>query len=95
MLECETVKKGRPCPFMTPKGCGFNGGSCRTVGEQCEGCANIMELSTGRYCLKCPDPSAKWRFGECNMATHARDNNNKEIRRINPLKASKRKAKNK
>lgn len=95
MLECETVKKGRPCPFMTPKGCSFNGGSCRTIGEQCEGCANIMELSTGRYCLKCPDPSAKWRFGECDMATHVRDNNNKETRRINPLKASKRKAKNK
>jgi len=93
MLECETVKKGIPCPFMTPKGCSFNGGSCRVIVEQCEGCANIIEFPTGRYCRKCPDPSAKWRFGRCNMATHIKNNNNKGSRRINPLKAAKRKTK--
>ena len=90
-MVCQTVKKGMECFFMTKNGCQFNGGSCHTVVEQCEGCQRIQELPAGRYCSIFPDPSAKWRLGQCNMATHLREDNNKNgNRKINPLKASKR-----
>lgn len=97
MLECMTVKKGMKCPFMTAKGCNFNGGTCHLIVEQCEGCANIMETEAGKYCRICPDPAAKWRLGRCNFATHVKNGNGKNGngKWINPLKASKRKAKSK
>jgi hypothetical protein len=41
------------------------------------------------YCSACPEPALKWKWGNCNMATHvvtAAENKQK----INPLKASKR-----
>ena len=90
-MVCQTVKKGIECFFMTQKGCQFNGGSCHPIIERCEGCQRIQDLSSGRYCLVFPDPSAKWRLGQCNMATHlSKDNNRKKNKKINPLKASKR-----
>lgn len=90
-MVCQTVKKGMECFFMSQKGCQFNGGACYSIIEQCEGCQRIQELSTGRYCLVFPDPAAKWRLGPCNMATHLRGNDNKkQNRKLNPLKASKR-----
>ncbi len=92
-MICETVKKGIDCFFMTKKGCRFNGGSCHPIVEKCEGCQRILDLPTGKYCSIFPDPSAKWRLGSCNMATHIENGNKSENnRRINPLKASKRKS---
>ncbi len=92
-MICETIKKGFECFFMTKKGCKFNGGTCHPIVEQCEGCQRIKEFPTGKYCLVFPDPSAKWRLGPCNMATHLQGNGNKNgSKRINPLKASKRRA---
>jgi len=94
MLECETVKKGMACPFMTSKGCNFNGGACHPIVEQCQGCAHILETGEGKYCRICPDPAVKWRLGKCNFATHMKKNGNgKGHKRLNPLKASKRKTK--
>ncbi len=91
-MLCQTVKKGMECFFMTQRGCQFNGGSCNPIVEQCEGCQRIQELPTGKYCLVSPDPAAKWRLGQCNMATHLKENGNKNgNKKINPLKASKRK----
>jgi len=97
MLECVTVKRGLKCPFMTTKGCNFNGGTCHSIIEKCEGCANVIEIETEKYCRICPDPVTKWRLGKCNFATHVKNGNGKNGngRRINPLKASKRKAKSK
>jgi len=90
-MVCETVKKGFECFFMTKNGCQFNSGACYPIVEQCEGCQKIQELPTGKYCSVFPDPSAKWRLCQCNMATHLKGNGNKgENKRINPLKASKR-----
>jgi hypothetical protein len=74
---------------MSAQGCSFNGGSCHTVVEQCEGCAQIKEYGSGQYCLTYGNPAAKWNLGRCNFATHLKDAK-KDDKKINPLKASKR-----
>ena len=91
-MVCTSVKEGYDCFFMEKKGCQFNGGSCHTVVEQCEGCQKVKDFPTGTYCLVFPDPAIKWRTGTCNMATHLKGTTKKENSKINPLKASKRKA---
>ena len=68
-MVCATVKEGVECAFMSKKGCKFNGGNCHIIVEQCEGCQKIFEGPTGKYCMIFPDPSIKWRAGNCNMAT--------------------------
>lgn len=90
-MVCQTVKIGVECFFMTRNGCQFNGGSCHQIIEQCEGCQKIKEFPSGKYCLIFPDPSAKWRVGNCNMATHLKASaERRENGKINPIKASKR-----
>jgi hypothetical protein len=91
-MDCQTVKEGMECAFMTKKGCTFNGGSCHTIVEQCETCGRILEIATGRFCAVFPDPAAKWRIGTCNRATHAKKVESVEKHKLNPLKASKRKS---
>ncbi len=91
-MDCQTLKPGVNCAFMTKKGCTFNGGSCHTVVEACESCGKILELSSGRFCSVFPDPAAKWRVGSCNLATHVVKAAAKKDQKVNPLKASKRKA---
>jgi hypothetical protein len=75
---------------MSKKGCQFNGGACHQTVEQCDGCQKTVDYSVGKYCLVFPDPAAKWRLGNCNMATHLKASNKKGNEKINPLKASKR-----
>jgi len=89
-MICETVKTGVDCAFMTKKGCGFNGGSCKVIVEKCTGCARILENGTGNYCRIYPDPSAKWAIGGCPSASHLKKAVKEETQKINPLKASKR-----
>ncbi len=92
-MLCSSVREGSDCFFMTKKGCEFNGGTCHTVIEQCEGCQKANDFPAGRYCIAFPDPSAKWRTGVCNMATHMKAAaSNKGNGKLNPLKASKRQA---
>ncbi len=91
-MVCTSVKDGYDCLFMNKKGCQFNGGSCHTVIEQCEGCLKVQDFPTGKYCLIFPDPPAKWRIGTCSMATHVKTTVKKGNGKINPLKASKRNA---
>ena len=91
-MVCTSTREGVECFFMTKKGCEFNGGTCHTVVEQCDGCQKVNDFATGKYCLSFPDPSIKWRTGICNMATHAKAEGKKANGKINPLKASKRKA---
>ena len=91
-MDCTTIKEGYPCFFMSKKGCQFNGGACHSVVEQCEGCQKAQEFPTGKYCIIFPDPAAKWRVGDCNMATHLQAKSTKKNGKLNPLKASKRKA---
>ena len=88
-MECATIKEGTSCAFMKPAGCSFNGGKCHPVVEQCEGCAQVNEYPEGRFCATFGNPEAKWAIGRCNFATHVKADQ-KEEKKINPLKASKR-----
>ena len=89
-MVCTTIKDGVECPFMTAKGCSYNGGVCHQVIKECNGCNRATELSSGWYCSACPDPSTKWQVGNCNLATHISVSPAKVKAKINPLKASKR-----
>jgi hypothetical protein len=89
-MICDTIRKGEDCPFMTANGCTYNGGKCHTIIENCDGCSRTAEFSTGWYCSACPEPSLKWRYGNCNLASHVKAASNGKTQKINPLKASKR-----
>jgi len=80
---------------MSNRGCTFNGGSCHPVIESCEGCARIVEYSGKKFCSAAPEPHSKWVRSLCNLATHVKREEIKVIEKINPLKASKRAARNK
>jgi hypothetical protein len=89
-MICKTIKQGTECPFMSAKGCTYNGGICHQIIEQCHGCNRGAEFASGWYCGVCPDPSVKWKNGNCNMASHVTAAIPSEKVKINPLKASKR-----
>ncbi|MGD8251908.1 MAG: PxxKW family cysteine-rich protein [Desulfobacterales bacterium] len=89
-MNCTTVRKGQECPFMTAVGCSYNDGICRQAVEQCDGCGRKVEFSSAWYCSACPEPSARWKTGSCNMATHVSASGADTKTKINPLKASKR-----
>jgi hypothetical protein len=91
-MNCQTVKAGFDCAFMSKKGCGFFGGSCQKIIEKCDGCGKIMEYESNKYCKVYPDPNGKWLSGKCPTATHIKLEI-KETQKINPLKASKRASK--
>ena len=61
---------------------------CDEVIEKCQGCGNI--LASG-YCNLYPDTIIKWRNGNCPSATHLKKKA-EEQKKINPLKASKKRA---
>ncbi|MFC1489366.1 PxxKW family cysteine-rich protein [Thermodesulfobacteriota bacterium] len=90
-MVCTTVKNGMECPFMTAKGCSYNGGICHEIVEQCNGCNRSTKMSAGWYCAACPDPALKWKNGDCNIASHVITASAAPTAKINPLKASKRK----
>ena len=93
MLACTTQKAGRSCVFMRRGGCSYNGGRCHPIVEDCQGCENIEVFDDKKFCKIFAEPGVKWSLGPCNMATHFnRPQKNNEAQRINPLKASKRRA---
>ncbi len=89
-LVCSTVREGVNCPFMTAKGCNYNSGICHEIDEKCKGCNRSAEFSSGWYCTVYPDPSLKWKNGDCNFASHVSAASNGKKAKLNPLKASKR-----
>jgi len=89
-MICQTVKTGIDCGFMAKKGCGFKGGVCQPIVDQCNGCAKVMDFPTGRHCKVFPEPAAKWTSGRCSMATNIKTDVKEVTQKINPLKASKR-----
>ncbi|MEA3280668.1 MAG: PxxKW family cysteine-rich protein [Thermodesulfobacteriota bacterium] len=89
-MVCTTIKKGVECPFMSTKGCSYNGGICHEIVEQCNGCDRSAEFSSRWYCTAYPDPSLKWKNGNCNFASHVKVSSTASKTKINPLKASKR-----
>lgn len=48
----------------------LNGMTMETIVEECQGCERAEERENGTFCKNFPVPSAKWRRGVCNMATH-------------------------
>jgi len=88
-MVCSTMKAGTECAFMTKAGCGYNGGTCTPIVEQCEGCQRTVEFPTGKFCSSYPNPATKWRASDCNFATHNKVEA-KAGQKVNPLKASKR-----
>ena len=91
-MICQTAKEGTECFFMKKKGCDFNGGTCYTTVENCEGCDRVKDYPTGKYCSSYPQPESKWQNGKCNFATHIEQEVKKAGKKVNALKASKRKA---
>lgn len=89
-MDCTTIRNGVDCPFMTAKGCSYKSGICHKIVEQCDGCNRSAEFSSGWYCAACPDPSLKWKNGNCNLASHITSSSSAVKVKINPLKASKR-----
>lgn len=89
-MICQTVKTGTECTFMTKKGCGFMGGQCRAIIDQCEGCGRVLEWENGKYCKVYADPAGRWILGVCPSATHMKIEIKEAAQKINPLKASKR-----
>ena len=89
-MQCTTIRPGQECPFMTAKGCSYNGGLCHEIVEQCNGCNRTTEYSTKWYCTACPEPAVRWKNGVCNMASHVKAETTSKAAKINPLKASKR-----
>ena len=89
-MVCTTVRKGSECPFMSAKGCSFNGGVCHEIVESCDGCNRNSEYTSGWFCTACPDPALKWKNGNCNLATHIASSSASKNTKLNPLKASKR-----
>lgn len=89
-MICTTIRKGDDCVFMTSKGCSYNGGNCLPIIDECNGCQRTGEFETGVYCTAAPDPSLKWKNGNCNIATHVKTVEVTKKQKINPIKASKR-----
>lgn len=89
-MICQTIRKGSECAFMTANGCSYNGGLCHEIVEACKGCNRASEIESGWYCSACPEPSTKWKNGNCNLATHVSTVATTAKAKINPLKASKR-----
>ncbi len=89
-MICTTIRQGAECNFMTAKGCGYNGGMCYTTIDKCEGCDRKAQFETGWYCASNPEPAIKWKNGNCNLATHVKEEAKAKKAKINPIKASKR-----
>lgn len=92
-MVCQTIKVGSECAFMTKKGCGFNGGNCHIIIDNCEGCNKIIDCPAGQYCKVYPEPASKWLSGNCPTASHIKREIIESTQKLNPIKASKRSTK--
>jgi hypothetical protein len=77
---------------MKKSGCGYNGGQCHPVVDDCQECGNMETLPNGNYCRVYAEPFLKWTQGPCSMSTNGNGKEEKgtAAKKINPLKASKR-----
>jgi hypothetical protein len=92
-MVCQTVKVGTECVFMNKTGCSYNGGKCHPIVDNCNGCDRVTEYPAGLYCKAYSEPALKWVPGPCSLASHVKINNGTgEAKKLNPLKASKRKS---
>ena len=68
----------------------YSSGIFNPIVEDCDGCERIVEHESQKYCKTYSTPSAKWKLGICNFATHKKPEIVATKIRVNPLKASKR-----
>ncbi len=71
----------------------YTSGIFMPVIEKCDGCERIITVDTDKYCRTYAEPSAKWKLGICNFATHAKPEIITAKIKVNPLKAAKRASK--
>ena len=71
----------------------YSAGEFKPVVEECEGCERIVDEAGTQFCKTYLNPSAKWKLGICNFATHKKPEIVVAKVRINPLKAAKRASK--
>ncbi|MGB5685384.1 MAG: PxxKW family cysteine-rich protein [Candidatus Electrothrix sp.] len=76
--------------MQTSNAVNYSDGPFQPIIEKCEGCDRIVEENSSQYCKTYVDPTAKWRLGICNFATHAKPEIEVVTVRVNPLKAAKR-----
>ncbi|MDR1049887.1 MAG: PxxKW family cysteine-rich protein [Deltaproteobacteria bacterium] len=67
---------------MAKKGCGFLGGACKAVDAKCDGCDRVQTVGDSKYCKAFPDPSVRWRIGNCSMATHIKSESAKDSAKV-------------
>jgi hypothetical protein len=53
----------------------------------------VHRFLPGVYCTTYGYPEAKWSYGNCPMATHIKKEEKKATKQMDPLKASKKRAK--
>lgn len=70
----------------------YTSGQFQQAIDKCDGCERTIEVESARFCSVYAVPSAKWRLGICNFATHVKPEIATSTIKINPLKASKRAA---
>ena len=68
----------------------YSSGVFSPIVEKCDGCERVIEVESEKYCQSYSSPSAKWKLGICNFATHVKPEIEVNKVRVNPLKASKR-----
>jgi hypothetical protein len=88
-MQCQTVLPGTECTFWSKSGCIFEGHSCQTIIDECQGCDRAVQGTIGQVCSAAPSPSRKWAGGLCNLATHRKVEIQSIEAKVNPLKASK------
>ena len=86
-MICETERKGKDCSFMKKTGCNYVFGKCFPIVEKCKDCKKIETFGENNFCNAYMKPEIVWRTG-CALTT-TRVLTKDEIKKINPLKASK------
>ncbi|MDR1777944.1 MAG: PxxKW family cysteine-rich protein [Desulfovibrio sp.] len=81
-----------PNAVKTSEGVSVNGFLLSPVVEQCSGCDRVRQFEEQEFCSSYPNPGGKWAGGQCNFATHIKNQSAAAVK-VNPLKASKRAAK--
>ena len=93
-MICDTVRTGKDCTFIKKSGCSYIAKTCfPIVEEKCTECKNVESFNEKKYCKSYMNPELTWKTG-CGLNT-ARILTKEEVKKINPLKASKQASKGK
>lgn len=89
-MYCLSIKKGVACILAKKEGgCEM----CQTIVEKCQGCNRVVEFDSKKYCNAYIAPAQAWKLWDCNLASHLEVEKDKNKKKINPIKMSKRSSK--